>query len=136
MVVQVRIGRDDFPSNFERIAMQHVMLYFSRTDGQSQEVKVEHLKLIDSPGSEVVGGAARTIDGTISTRRGNGSTWLPLVGAGAGLGGRTPFGVWELSLRNANAAEAQQLKDWLDKDLIEDILLVISYAGQMPPWPA
>lgn len=135
MVVQVRIGRDDFPSNFERIGMQHVMLYFSHADGQSREVKVEHLKLIDSPGREVVGGAARTIDGTISTRRGNGSSWLPLVGAGAGSGGRTPFGVWELSLRNANVAEAQQLKDWLDKDLIEDILLVISYAGRTPPWP-
>jgi len=136
MVVQVRIGRDDFPSNFERIAMQHVMLYFSRADGQSQEIKVDHLKLTPSPGSEVVGKAASTIDGTISTRRGNGSPWLPLVGAGAGSGGRTPFGVWELSLRNASAAEAQKLKDSFDKDLIEDILLVISYAGQTPPWPA
>ena len=83
----------------------------------------------------MVRGAARTIDGTIGTRRGNGSVWLPLVGAGAGTGGRTPFGVWELSLRNVNAAEAQQLNDWLDKDLIEDILLVISYAGRTPPWP-
>lgn len=36
MVVQVRIGRDDFPSNFDRIGMQQVMLYFSRADGLSQ----------------------------------------------------------------------------------------------------
>jgi hypothetical protein len=35
MVVQLRIGRDDFPSNFERIGMQHVMLYFARADGLS-----------------------------------------------------------------------------------------------------
>jgi hypothetical protein len=136
MVVQLRIGRDDFPSNFERIGMQHVMLYFSRADGMRQEVRVAHLKLIDSLGREVVGGAAPTIDGTISTRRGNGSVWLPLVGAGAGTGVRTPFGVWELSLRNENAAEAQQLKDWLKDDLIEDILLVISYSGRIPEWPA
>jgi hypothetical protein len=136
MVVQLRIGRDDFPSNFETIRMQHVMLYFSRADGMRQEVRVAHLKLTDALGREVLGGAASTIDGTISTRRGNGSVWLPLVGAGAGTGGRTPFGVWELSLRNENAAEAQQLKDWLDQELIEDILLVISYAGRTPPWPA
>jgi hypothetical protein len=135
MIVQFSIGRNDFPANFERIGMQHVMLYFSRVDGLSQEIQVEHLKLIASAGLEVLGTTARTIDGTISTRRGNGSAWLPLIGAGAGSGGRTPFGVWELSLRNANVAEAQQLKEWLDKDLIEDILLVISYTGQTPPWP-
>ncbi len=131
MVVQVRIERDDFPSNFERIGMQHVMLYFSRAAGLSKEVRVEHLKLIRSPGSDVGGGAATTIDGTVSTRRGNGTAWLPLVGAGAGTGGPMPFGIWELSLRNANAT-AQQLKDWFDQDLIEDILLVISYAGRIP----
>lgn len=136
MVVQLRIERDDFPSNFERIGMQHVMLYFSRADGMRQEVRVAHLKLTDSLGREVAGGAARTIDGTISTRRGNGSVWLPLVGAGAGTGVRTPFGVWEISLQNANAAEAQQLQDWLKNDLIEDILLVITYSGRIPEWPA
>jgi hypothetical protein len=136
MVVQVTIGRDDFPSNLDRIRMKHVMLYVSRADGVREEVPVEHLKLIQADGGEVLGGAARTIDGTISTRRGNGSTWLPLTGGGAGTGGRAPFGTWELSLRNPNAAQAQQLRDWFGRDLIEDILLVISYAGQTPPWPA
>ena len=94
MVVQIRIGREDFPSNFERIGMQHVLLYFSRADGLSEEVQVDHLRLIDSSGNEVTGKTARSIDGTISTRRGNGSAWLPLVGAVAGTGARTPFGVW------------------------------------------
>jgi hypothetical protein len=136
MVVQLRIGREDFPSNFERINMQNVMLYFSRSDSLNHELEVEHLKLIDSSGNEVIGKTARSIDGMISAQLGNGEAWRPLVGSGAGSGGRTPFGVWELSLRNTDAAEAQQLKDWLDQDLIEDILLVISYAGQTPPWPA
>jgi len=81
-----------------------------------------------------VGAAARTIDGTVSTRRGNGSPWPPLVGAGPGAG--TPFGTWELSLRNANPVEAGQLQDVLDKDLINDILLVITFAADTPPWPA
>ncbi len=136
MVVQVRIARDDFPSNFEHVAMQHVMLYVARADGLTKELEVEHLKLIRSSGGSVTGTTARTIDGTISTRRGNGIGWLPLVGAGLGTGGPTPFGIWELSLRNANVAAAQQLRDWFEQDLIEDILLVISYAGLTPPWPA
>ena len=136
MIVQFPIGRDDFPSNFESIAIRNITLYVSRADGIGQEVEVEHLKLIRSPVNQVVGGKARTIDGTISTRRGNGSTWQPLVGAGIGGDGRTPFGVWELSLRNENAAVMTQLKDSFTNDLIEDILLVISYAGRTPPWPA
>jgi hypothetical protein len=136
MVVKFRIGRGDFPSNLERIRMQQVMLYFARSDGASMEFAVEHLRLVDPLGNVLTGGAARTIDGTISTRRGNGSSWLPLIGAGAGVGGRAPFGEWELSLRNPNAAEAQQLQDAFKKGQIEDILLVVSYAGDTPPWPA
>ncbi len=38
MMVHVRIGRDDFPANFERIEMQHVMLYFSRASGLTRAV--------------------------------------------------------------------------------------------------
>jgi hypothetical protein len=134
MIVQVRITRDDFPTNLDDIRMRQIALYFSRTDGTKLEISVERLKHIDSLGVAVVGAAARTIDGAISTRRGNGSPWLPLVGAGPGAG--VPFGTWELSLRNANAVEANQLQDALDKDLIEDILLVVSYQADTPPWPA
>jgi hypothetical protein len=139
MVVQFEIGPDDFPPNLERIRMRGIMLYLARAEGlaeASQEVQVAHLKLIDAAGNEVVGGPASTIDGTISTRRGNGSNWLSLIGASAATGGRTPFGTWELSLRNPNAAAAQQLQDWLKDGQIEDILFVISYIGRTPAWPA
>jgi hypothetical protein len=105
-----------------------------QANGATLEVAVERLKHIDLLGNEIAGAAARTIDGTISTRRGNGSPWLPLVGAGPGAA--TPFGTWELSVRNANAVEAQQLQEALDKDLIEDILLVLSFEADTPPWPA
>ena len=135
MVVKLLVGRDDFPSNLENIRIRYILLYFSRADGMTQEILVEHLKLVDPLGHETSGGSARTIDGTISTRRGNGSPWLPLIGGGAGLGAQQPFGTWELSLRNSNAGEAQQLKDAFDKDLIDDILLVVSYEGDTPSWP-
>lgn len=136
MVVQFEITRNDFPPNLDNIRTRHVMLYFSRADGMSQELAVDHLKLKGMGGVETAGGVARTIDGTISTRRGNGSTWLPLIGGGAGSGGRTPFGTWELSLRNTNVAEAQQLQDCLKDEQIEDIVLVISYVGRRPEWPS
>lgn len=135
MVVQFKIVRDDFPSNLDNLRMRYVTLYFARADGFVKEVKVTHLKLTNAAGVAVTGGSARTIDGTISTRRGNGSVWLPLTGAGAGTGGRTPFGVWELSLRNADPGEAQELQNSFKDAQIEDIILVISYAGRTPPWP-
>jgi hypothetical protein len=134
MVVQVRISRDAFPANLDDIRMRQIALYFSRADGATLEIAVERLKHIDPVGNEIVGAAARTIDGTVSTRRGNGSAWLPLVGAAVGAG--APFGTWELSLRNANAVEAKQLQDALDQNLIEDILLVITFEADTPPWPA
>ena len=134
MIVQVRITRDDFPANLDDIRMRQIALYFSRADGATLEITVERLKHIDPLGNEIVGAAARTIDGTVSTRRGNGSPWLPLVGAAPGAG--APFGNWELSLRNANAVDATQLQDAFEKDLIEDILLVITYEADTPPWPA
>lgn len=134
MIVQVRLTRGDFPGNLDNLRMRHVALYFSRGQGKTLEVAVERLKRIDSQGNEVAGAAVRTIDGAVSTRRGNGSPWLPLVGGGPGAG--SPVGTWELSLRNANAAEALQLQDALDKDEIEDILLVISFDADIPPWPA
>ena len=136
MVIQFKITRDDFPSNFDDLRMRHVMLHFARAEGFVKEVNVSHLKMTNTAGVTVTGGAAQTIEGTISTRRGNGSVWLPLTGAGAGTGGRTPFGIWELSVRTADAGEAQALQDALKNEQIEDIILVISYAGRAPSWPA
>jgi hypothetical protein len=130
MIVQLRITPDDFPANLDNFRIRQVALYFVRADGAKLEISVERLKRTDAAGSQTAGAAARTIDGAISTRRGNGSAWLPLVGPG------TPFGTWELSLRNANAAEAQQLQDAFDNGLIQDILLVLTFEADTAPWPA
>ena len=71
-----------------------------------------------------VSAGSTTIDGIISTRRGNGGGWTPMIG-------KSPFGEWELALPNTN-----QVKKWFKDDQIEDILLVISYAARTPEWPA
>jgi hypothetical protein len=136
MIVRVRIERDDFPAHFEGIKLQAVTLYFSRADGVQDEFEVAHLKQINLDGGERNGGTARTIDGAISTRRGNGAAWLPLTGASAAAGGQPPFGAWELSLRTADVVKANRLKELFETERIEDILLIIGYAAQTPAWPA
>jgi hypothetical protein len=68
--------------------------------------------------------AGSSVDGVISTRRGNASSWAPLLG-------RAPVGGWELTLPNA-----EEMKDRFKNEDIEDILFVITYAGHTPAWPA
>ncbi|MFD0465040.1 hypothetical protein ACFQY9_27580 [Microvirga aerilata] len=136
MVVQLRIDRRHFDPNLDRIRIEHVRLSFDIRGGAKEEVRVASLKLIDEEDNETVGLSAMSIDRTIDTRRGNGAAWAPLTGGGAGSGGIAPFGVWELSLRNGNAAEARRLKDLFDKDLMEDISLVIGYAADTSAFPA
>jgi hypothetical protein len=63
-------------------------------------------------------------DGLISTRRGNASAWLPLIG-------KTPAGTWELSLPNS-----EELRSRFSNDEIEDLLIVLTYGGRTPAWPA
>jgi hypothetical protein len=130
MVVSVRTQREDFPPNLDRIRIEHVQLYFVRADGMHEEIPVTHLKLAETGGPTVVGPSAKTIDGVISTRQGNGGAWLPV------FGGRSPFGEWELSLRAAAAGTNEQIQGWFKDEKIDDILLIISYAGQTLPWPA
>ena len=128
MTVGFHTDRADFPPNLDRLRIQHVVLYFSRAASQTFEVPVTSLKFTNegSPGS--VGGAANTVDGVISTRRGNAGSWMamlkdPLRGMGARSAqsgrGRNRF--------QSNKTTASQ---------ITDILLVITYAGRTPEWPS
>ena len=66
------------------------------------------------------GGAATTTGGIASTRRGNAASWSALYGA-------TPAGDWRLSF-DASAAAL------FEAGALDDILLVVSWAGQAPAW--
>jgi hypothetical protein len=50
--------------------------------------------------------------------------------------GLEPVGEWELSLNYGNAAKDAAIRKRFKDDLITDILFVISYAGETPPWPS
>ena len=74
------------------------------------------------------GGGAVSIDGIISTRRGNGTSWIPITG-------KKVMGEWELSLKGSSPAKDKEIRDRFKKEMIENILFVITYSGDTPEWP-
>ncbi|MFX0201850.1 MAG: hypothetical protein ACFFCW_37545, partial [Candidatus Hodarchaeota archaeon] len=70
------------------------------------------------------GGGATSIDGVISTRRGNAGSWISMIN-------KSPFGEWELALPNT-----EDMKNRFEDEEIGDILFVTTYQGEMPEWPS
>lgn len=126
MTVVFRTRREDFPPNIDDLTTQQVVLFFSRADDFSDEVQVNNLKFtFKENGNEISvdGGAATSIEGIISTRRGNAGNWTKTRG-------KPPMGEWELALPNTDA-----MKSLFKEEKIQDILFVITYSGQTPEWP-
>jgi hypothetical protein len=123
MTVRFQTIREDFPPNIDNIKIQQVVLYFARANGKSFEVPVTHLLFAEQGSQGAVGGAATSVDGVISTRRGNAGSWTSMIG-------KSPIGEWELALPTA-----EEMKNRFKNEDIEDILLVITYSGRTPDWP-
>jgi hypothetical protein len=122
MSVAFETVRKDFPPNLDNVRIEQVTLYFSRKSGQNIEFETVDLRLEQSGGGRL-GGATRTDNGVISTRAGNGASWL-------GMRDATPFGTWQLTLPNT-----EQVSQWFKDGNVNDILLIITYTGRLPEWP-
>jgi hypothetical protein len=122
MLVRFRTRREDFPPNLERLIIQHVALYVARAQGKSFEIKAA-LNFRTEGQNAAIGGEAESIDGLISTRRGNAGSWTFMIG-------QPVVGEWELSLPNN-----VEVKNRFKNEEIEDILFVVTYAGRTPEWP-
>ncbi len=83
---------------------------------------MSHLSF-DDGSSGSVGGAATSVDGVISTRKGNAGSWMSMIG-------KAPWGQWELALPNTSTMRAE-----LASGALHDILLVVTYSGKLPAWP-
>ena len=70
------------------------------------------------------GGAARSVNGLVSTRQSNAGSW-------AGMIGKSPVGTWELALPHTDEIVAR-----FKEGGIQDLLFVVTYEGVLPPWPA
>ena len=133
MTVRFRTFHEDFPPNIDALKIQQVLLYFVRANGKPFEVSVCHLCYTvhtqeeaepAQEEAEPVGGGATSIDGIISTRRGNAGSWTAMLG-------KSPAGEWELALPNT-----EEMKKRFEIEEIEDILFVITYSGRTPEWPS
>lgn len=125
MVVRRRtLGEDYYPPNVDALKIDQVVLYFARKNGSTFEIPVQQLRFTEASSHGTSGGAAISLDGIISTRRGNAGTWMSFVR-------QRPFGEWELTLPNT-----EELRRRFATSDIEDILFVITYSGQTQEWPA
>jgi hypothetical protein len=129
MEVTFKTRKEDFPPNVDNLAIQHIVLYFSRSKGGTAVAEIP-VKLqfkertttgfnnaVPTPSIEIT-----TINGVISTRRGHANNWLSITGS--------PFGEWTLTLKDNKTT-----RDLFEKEKIEDILFVITYKGRTPAWP-
>ena len=123
MAVRFDTRRADFPPNIEKLGIQHLLLYFVRSDGTIFEVPNVSLRLTEQGGAAPMGGTATTVEGLISTRSGSAGSWLAMTG-------KSPIGQWELALPNS-----AEVRNRFTNNEIENILFVITYTGTTPPWP-
>ncbi len=123
MTVRFDTRRSDFPPNLTNLAIQHVVLYLVRQEGAVFEQQIGHLHFTAEGTQGSVGGPTTTNNGRVSTRSGNGTNWLPMIGL-------PPIGQWELSFPNT----VETRNRFPDED-IENILLVLTCAGMTPNWP-
>lgn len=127
MKVTVRTELGDFPPNLDRTRIEQVELSFNLAEGVTEEFGPFTLTFTPD-GSSATGGTSTTVNGISSTRRGNGASWLGMVGA-------TPAGSWELDLSGANAATGTPIRELFDQEQVDDVILQVSFKGDTAPWP-
>lgn len=113
----------DFPPNIANLRIQHITLFFSGANNTTGEVEVANFLFTPLGTGERYGSSARSLDGSISTRKSSGLGWTSMLG-------QPPFGEWELQLPDLPAVRAR-----FAKGEISDVLFVITYAGDTPSWP-
>jgi hypothetical protein len=119
---QFPIERTHFPPNLQELRIDHIVLYFVRAADAEFEIEVKDLRCDQvQPGNEPRG--AMSIDGVISTRRANAFSWLPFLG-------KSPVGKWTIVFANT-----PDFRSRFEENQIPDILFVVSYSADTPPWP-
>ena len=122
---QFAIEQFHFPPNLQELRIDHLVLYFVSAEDRALAIEVIDLRFDrDRSGNEIsYEGAISMDDGVISTRRANATNWLQLLG-------QSPVGKWTFVFPNTPG-----FKDLFEDEQINDILFVVSYSGDTPPWP-
>jgi Tc toxin complex TcA C-terminal TcB-binding domain/Bacterial Ig domain len=124
MAVNFSLTSKDFPPNVEELRIRQMIFAVARAEGRTFEIESVRLMLTPQGETVPVGGEVNgTTDGLISTRRGNATAWVPLIG-------RSPVGAWELTL-----PDTEEMRNRFKNEEIDNLLLVLTYEGRTPPWP-
>jgi len=124
MAVNFSLTSEDFPPNVAGLRIQQALLAVARAEGHIFELESAQLMFTPEGETVPVGGMVNgTTDGIISTRRGNASAWASLIG-------RSPVGVWQLTL-----PDTEVMRNRFQNEEIDDLLLVLTYEGSTPAWP-
>jgi hypothetical protein len=123
MSVTFSTRREDFPINLDLVKIQQVALYVARDSESTFEIPITALRFTEHGTAVTTGGAATTTNGVASTLKGNAGSWMAILG-------KKPAGTWQLTLPNT-----AEIRTHFTDQHIQDILLVITYTGQLPPWP-
>jgi len=113
--------RSDFPPNLDDLRVQQVALYFLQNG--TVEVPVSYFTLSRPDGTAPAGGSATSTGGIISSRGNANASW-------SGMIRQSPVGQWDLAL--PNTSDVQQLFD----GQLQDIVLALTFSGQLAAWPA
>jgi hypothetical protein len=124
MTVSFSTTPQDFPPNIEQLAIGQVALYFVPADGKTLKDLRAQLRFTEQGTQTAIGGeGTATPYGIISTRLGNAPSWAPIIN-------RSPFGAWELALR-----DTAEVRDLFANEAISDIVFVLTISGRTPAWP-
>ncbi len=114
--VRLDLTSPAFPSSLSGTTVEQLTVQLRGVDGTAVPATAVTLSRDGTKGT------AETVLGLASTRRGNAEAWRALLG-------RSPLGPWELAL---DAAGGQAL----DEGRVGDVLLVVTFSGELPPWPS
>jgi peptidoglycan hydrolase-like protein with peptidoglycan-binding domain len=127
LVAQYRLSADDFPPNLSNLQLQQLALMAIEGNGGTEELTIDHLSLNGRPAPAAKTTHAVTAQGIVSTLNGSGASWREQL-----LGNQwSPVGTWELGLI-ADPATLASLRN----GRVQDLVLVITYSGTVPPWPS
>jgi hypothetical protein len=120
LVAQFTLNASDFPPNLSTLSIENVTLLLVRQGSSPPTFTIHHLRLNGMPTTSP---EITSVGDIVSTRSTAQAAWSSLMGC-------NPIGNWELGL-SANPATMSALS----QGTLQDLVLVLSYAGTLPDWP-
>jgi len=117
------ITRRSFPPNINNVQIRELLLHISGGENEVIDNTKITLSFTESGTSGAIPGEAIPIDNTINTLKGNGGGWVSFKD-------KSPLGNWILEFE-----DSPEIRNLIKDSKINDILFVISYSADTPPWP-